>query len=396
MRGAPGGAGGVLSLSALRLGAVRVSLPVLDERRRGTRFLEQSARSVINPPESTGMEFWSVNPYVGCEFGCTYCYARFAHRYVAERARDAGHVDGAEFADLRGPHGWEAFERRIFVKRREDVLAALERDLPRVRRRAERERQSIAIGTATDPYQPAERRFRITRAVLERFRREWGFGVGIISKSPLVRRDTALLAELSRQHDLKVYVSLITVDEEIIRAFEPRSPMPHARLRPLRHLVDAGINAGLIVAPVLPGITDTADRIRALLVRARDAGARFAVPVPLRLYPAVREPFLPALERYAPGLVSRYLAAYRDAADAPEEYAAALRDRFERIAHEVGIPTSAESSGNARKPVEQMELWGDGARARADRAARRRPAPSSTADTTGRRARRRRSRSPRR
>lgn len=384
----------MLPLPALRVGAVRMSLPVLDERRRGTRFLEQSARSVINPPESTGMEFWSINPYVGCEYGCTYCYARFAHRYVVERARDAGLVDGKAFTDLRGERGWDAFERRIFVKRRDDVLAALARDLPRVRRRAERERQSIAIGTATDPYQPAERKFRITRAVLERFRREWGFGIGIISKSPLVRRDATLLAELSRQHDLKVYVSLITVDDEIIRAFEARSPLPHARLRPLRHLVRAGVNAGLIVAPVLPGITDTADRIRALLVRARDAGARFAVPVPLRLYPAVREPFLPALERYAPGLVGRYLAAYRDAADAPEDYAAALRDRFERIAREVGIPTSAEPSGNVRQPVEQMELW-SGQRGAVSAGAHP-PAPVSRGRTTARRARRRRSRSPRR
>lgn len=335
-----------------------MGLPVLDERRRGTRFFERAAGSIINPPESTGMGFWSVNPYVGCEYGCTYCYARFAHRYVVERARDAGQVDGAEFTDLRGPHGWEAFERRIFVKRRDDVLAALERELPRVRRRAETERQSIAIGTATDPYQPAERSFRVTRAILGRLEREAGFGIGIITKSPLVRRDLSLLAALSRRHDLTVHLSLITTDETVIRRVEARSPMPHARLRALRQLVDAGVNAGLIVAPVLPGITDTPERIRDLLVRAKAAGARFASPVPLRLYPAVREPFLPVLAEHWPGLAARYRAAYRDAVDAPHDYAAALKDRFRRIAATVGIPLAPERNGKARRAVRQLEIWG--------------------------------------
>lgn len=303
------------------------------------------------------MRFWSINPYVGCEFGCTYCYARFAHRYVVERARDAGQVSGVEFRDLRGPHGWEAFERRIFVKRKTDVLAALERDLPRVRRRAETGRQSIAIGTATDPYQPAERTFRITRAVLERLAGERGLGVGIISKGPLVRRDASLLADLAKRHELTVHVSLITVDEHIIRLVEARSPLPHARLRALRHLAAAGVNAGLIVAPVLPGITDTNERIRDLLVSAKAAGARFAVPVPLRLYPAVREPFLPVIERHWPELAARYRAAYRDAMDAPDAYQRALRDRFGRIAAELGIPLSAERNGNAWPAMRQMDLW---------------------------------------
>ncbi len=91
-------------------------LTVLDERRRGTRFVELPIASVLNSPTQTGMSFWSVNPYVGCEFGCSYCYARYAHQYVVERARDRGALPAAEFADYRGPHGWEAFERRIFVK----------------------------------------------------------------------------------------------------------------------------------------------------------------------------------------------------------------------------------------------------------------------------------------
>src|SRR5688572_2585813 len=142
---------------------------VLDSRLRGTKFVALQPRSVLNSPAQTGMGYWSLNPYVGCEFGCTYCYARYTHRYVVERAHDAGRITDAEFAEFRGTQGWEAFENRIFVK--EQILGALESDLRRYFKTQGPERpelEAIVIGTATDPYQPAERRFRLTRAVLER------------------------------------------------------------------------------------------------------------------------------------------------------------------------------------------------------------------------------------
>ena len=148
------------------------ALPVLDERLRGTKFVQLAARSVLNSPQQTGVDFWSLNPYVGCEFGCTYCYARYAHRYVVERAHDAGRLSTPEFREFRGPQGWEAFEQRIFVK--EGLLGALERDLQRYLRSAGASSGPMApivIGTATDPYQPGERRFRATRRVLERLAR---------------------------------------------------------------------------------------------------------------------------------------------------------------------------------------------------------------------------------
>src|SRR6266581_2893235 len=208
--------------------AIRPSLPVLDSRLRGTKFVSLTPKSILNSPQQTGVDFWSLNPYVGCEFGCTYCYARYAHRYVVERAHDAGKLDDAEFRDFRGPYGWEAFEKRVFVK--EGILAALDRDLQRFFRTAIRPygdtANTIVIGTATDPYQPAERTYKLTRAVLERLARYEGLSVGIITKSPLVARDADILRRLAEHNDIEILISLITVDVELIRAFEVRSPRP--------------------------------------------------------------------------------------------------------------------------------------------------------------------------
>ncbi len=336
-------------LPLLRLGQVRVSLPVLHRRRGGTLFVEQRARTILNPPESTGMHFWSLNPYVGCEFGCSYCYARFAHRYVVERARDRGQTL------LERGWGWEAFERVIFVKRRADVLAALDRDLPRIRRRNEGRRQTIAIGTATDPYQPAERKFAITRAVLGRLTSERGLHVGLVTKSPLVCRDIDLLRD-QRQHHLTVHVSLITTDERIVRAFEARTPLPHARFRALNKLVASQINAGLIVAPVLPGLTDSKGALRQLFRAAAAAGARFVHASPLRIPPAVRGPFFPVLERYFPDLAARYRRAYAQASEAPEDYRHALQKRVYDIARQVGLPLDTSLAASDSEPA-QLSFW---------------------------------------
>ena len=305
-------------------------LSVLDERLRGTRFVSLAPQRVLNPPSQTGMDFWSLNPYVGCEFGCSYCYARYAHRYVVERAHSAGKLTDAEFADYRGPHGWEAFERRIFVK--EQILGALESDLRRLP-----SGQTVVIGTATDPYQPAERRFRVTRAVLGRLAGCEGLSVGIITKSPLVARDVDVLRRLQERNALEVYVSLITVDADLVRTLEARSPLPAVRLRGLAKLTAAGINAGLIVAPVLPGITDDLPRLEALFSAAREAGARFIHAGPLRLYPAIRDRFLPLLEEHFPALADRYRAAYAGSGSAPRDYARALNRRIRKLQARFGF-----------------------------------------------------------
>jgi DNA repair photolyase len=326
-------------------------LAVLDERLRGTRFVSLAPQRVLNPPSQTGMDFWSLNPYVGCEFGCSYCYARYAHRYVVERAHDAGKLTDAEFADYRGPHGWEAFERRIFVK--EQILGALEADLRRLP-----SGQTVVIGTATDPYQPAERRFRITRAVLERLARCEGLSVGIITKSPLVARDVDVLRRLQQHNALEVYVSLITVDVGLVRTLEARSPLPAVRLRGLAKLTAAGLSAGLIVAPVLPGITDDVPHLEALFAAAREAGARFLHAGPLRLYPAIRDRFLPLLDERFPHLAARYRAAFATRSSAPRAYARALSRRIRRLQARFGFAVNdgMVDRYKSRLPVMQEEL----------------------------------------
>ena len=326
-------------------------LSVLDERLRGTRFVSLTPQRVLNPPSQTGMDFWSLNPYVGCEFGCSYCYARYTHRYVVERAHGAGKLTDAELADYRGPHGWEAFERRIFVK--EQILGALETDLRRLT-----EGQTVVIGTATDPYQPAERRFRVTRAVLGRLARCEGISIGIITKSPLVARDIDVLRRLGERNALEVYVSLITVDAALVRTLEARSPLPAARLRGLAKLTAAGVNAGLIVAPVLPGITDDLPHLEALFGAAREAGARFLHAGPLRLYPAIRDRFLPLLEQHFPDLAARYRAAYTGSGSAPRAYARALSRRIKRLQARYGFAVNdgMVDRYRSRLPVMQEEL----------------------------------------
>ena len=308
---------------------------MLDRRQRGTQFVALPFRSVLNSPQQTGMGFWSVNPYVGCEFGCTYCYARFAHQYVTERAQAGGAAAGAGAAPWRA----DDFERRIFVKAgAADVLAL-------TLRRARQSGHAIAIGTATDPYQPAERRFRITRGILERLAQVHGLSIGIVTKSPLVARDVDVLCRLAERSDVTIHVSLITVDAPLLRRIEVRSPAPHARLRALETLARAGLNAGLMIAPILPGITDDVPHLEALLRAAKDAGARFAGTVPLRMYGGVRRRFLPVVAQEFPALLPKYERAYDARQMLSPVYVAALKRRVTRLRRRIGIPAAPTTRG---------------------------------------------------
>jgi len=339
---------GLHVLPGVRVGEMRMmaTLPVapaeaawrvLGERRRGTRFLQLPVTSVLNSPATTGMDFWSVNPYVGCEFGCRYCYARFAHQYVTERAQ-AQHA----LADASAWHA-DDFERRIFVKAGAAEVLALTLRPARLSGRA------IVIGTATDPYQPAERTFRITRALLERMAQVHGLHVGIITKSPLVTRDIDVLRRLAERSRLTLHVSLIGVDAALVRRLEPRSPAPAARLRALEQLIGAGLHAGVMLAPVLPGITDNVPHLEALMRAARDAGAHFVRAEPLRLYPAIRRRFLPAVAEHFPHLVAKYESAFDARGIVRRDYAAALQRRMTRLRQKWGVSSGREEG--AAQPV---------------------------------------------
>ena len=309
-----------------------MSRVLLNQRRRGTRFVHLPIRSILNSPQQTGMGFWSLNPYVGCEFGCTYCFARFAHRYVVERGETgAGEVVWAD----------DEFERQVFVKREAPDVLALTLKPSRLGGAA------IAIGTATDPYQPAERRFLLTRRILERLAQFHGLNVSLVTKSPLVARDLDVLARLAERGRLTVYLSLISMDVPLIRKIEARSPMPQVRLRALEKLVQGGLHAGVMLAPILPGITDGVPQLLALMRAAKAAGAAFVHASPLRLYPAVRSTFLPAVARHFPGLRERYERSFDERGRVTETYERALERRVERLKRRTGFGGHERESGPA-------------------------------------------------
>jgi DNA repair photolyase len=269
------------------------------------------------------MGFWSLNPYIGCAFGCTYCYARYAHRYVVERAAAGQQELAVQLVELPP---WLAFERRIFVKHNAAHLlrATLERSRCGVARRL-RAGEVIAIGTATDPYQPVERRYRVTRAVLEVLAGEAGLAIGITTKSPLVTRDIDLLQHIAARSRLSVNVSLITLNRALARCLEPRAPTPEARLRAVQRLAAAGIDTAVNIMPVLPGITDKPTMLNKLIEAAARAGARRVHACALRLQATARQRYLPFIEEKFPALVARYRSAYAGSPELSERYRASLR-----------------------------------------------------------------------
>ena len=323
------------------------SLPVLDQRNRGTRFIGLPVSSVLNTPASTGMGFWSINPYVGCEFGCTYCYARDTHRWTMERrgggaAGQTGSNSTPEeitASEQTAPPprrpaalpAWEAFEKEILVKT--DVAEVLARTLNPARLAG----HSLVIGTATDPYQPAERQFRLTRRILEVLRSYHGLSIGIITKSTLVTRDLDLLQALAQRHEVTVNISLATADARLARLLELRSPVPSARLRALRRLTESGIHAGLLVAPIIPGVTDDWAGLARLLEAAKEAGARYVVGSALRLGPAARHRFLPFLTKEFPALAERYRRHYAGKDYASQSYQDALSRRLRLLKQTYGF-----------------------------------------------------------
>ncbi|HUF65366.1 MAG TPA: radical SAM protein [Gemmatimonadaceae bacterium] len=337
-------------------------LPMLEQQKDIT-YWSSPARSVLNGPETTGMGFWSINPYVGCAFGCAYCYARYAHRYVMERAAASERMAGGLDEAFRDMPPWLAFERNIFVKK----------NAPEVLRRTLRQGsdkhlnllkgEAILIGSATDPYQPAERRFRITRGILETIAEHEGLRIVIITKSPLITRDVDLLTRISRRSDLSVHISLITLNRELARRLEPRAPTPEARLRALERLRKADIDTSINCMPVLPGITDDPADLDALVKRVAEGGATRVAACALRLQSAARARYLPFIEQQFPHLAARYRRAYARDHEVSAGYRKGLSEFFERTCTKYGVRGSWRVEDDADEGLpesseEQLALLG--------------------------------------
>ena len=253
---------------------------IVDER-RCTEFRSLDSAELVNRLTDARMPFgWTVNPYRGCEFGCRYCYARPTHGYL-------GHANPEEF------------EQRIYVKRADDgrLVARL--------RKARESGEEVAIGTATDPYQPAEGRFGVTRSVLEAVRRVPGLRVGITTKSPAVTRDLELLRAIAASGELIVNVSIASTDAALLRRIEPRAPRPDLRLAAMAELTAAGVATRLFAMPVLPYLTDGEAELEALFHAAREAGAREAIWNVLFLRGETHGFFLEFIGREFPRLLAR-------------------------------------------------------------------------------------------
>ena len=270
-------------------------------------YREEQCRSALNRVK--GMPFeWSLNPYAGCAHRCTFCYVR-AFELRADRPAD------------------DRYGRSIRVKVNvADVLAA---ELSRPSWRRER----VAIGAATDPYQPAEGRYRLTRACIEALGRA-ATPFSIITRGPLIIRDLDVLADAARRTDVSVTFSVPTVDREVWRTTEPGTAPPRQRLRALAALVDAGIEAGVAMAPILPGISDRPEQIAEVVKAVRAAGAVSVWANLLYLRPGTKEHFLEALARDWPEELERYERLYTGRAYLPRAEVDPVRDRVRRLARE--------------------------------------------------------------
>ena len=280
---------------------------------------------------------WTINPYRGCEFACKYCYARYTHEFMEMR-------DGADF------------ERKIYAKQQSAWL--LRRDLKRVKPGEE-----IAIGTATDPYQPAERRYEITRAIMEELALHEGLSIGVVTKSQLVTRDIDLLKKISERNSIIIHLTVTTVNTELARKLEPRAPRPDLRLDAVKKLRESGIRAAVICAPVLPGITDSPSDLDKLMKAAKNAGAEYLYTNPLFLKPCSAKIFLPFVKEHFPHLYASYTVRYQDNAFVSPTYRKRLRTVMDRLARKHGMPDGAErrkkrvASVNAPRPGEQIKLF---------------------------------------
>lgn len=296
-------------------------MQVPEARRATVEYLEQPCRSAVNAVR--GMPFkWSLNPYMGCEHRCTFCYVR-AFEKRADRPSD------------------DRYGRSIRVKT--NIAAVLRAELARPSWKFE----PIVLGAATDPYQPAEGSYRLTRSCLQVLADAHN-PAGLITRGPMIVRDLDVLVELSRRAELGVTFSVPTLDDDVWRRTEPGTAHPRQRLRALSRLVAAGVRASVGMAPILPGLSDRPEQLEAVVRAARDAGAVSIWANLLYLRPGTREHFMEGLARHWPELVPRYEAEYAAGAYLPESRTRPVRQAVAALRARHGIAD--------RRPVRPVPL----------------------------------------
>jgi DNA repair photolyase len=301
------------------------------EAKRGTEYFLLPVRSILNHCDSERVPFrWTINPYRGCEFGCKYCYARYTHEYME--------LDGGEF------------ESKIFVK--QDAGALMERELAAENTRGEH----IALGTATDPYQPAEREFGATRAILEKMAAREGLILEITTKSNQIVRDIDLLQRIAGRSTVRVNMSVACMRARLARLLEPRAPRPDLRLEAVSKLRDAGIEVGVNAMPILPGLTDGEEDLDQLVRAVSESRAQWIAGGVLFLMPSSLKQFLPFLGQKFPRLLRRYQEWYGRGGYAPESYRQEIAARFENLRHKYGVGTRPAMPSRQPQYSPQMAL----------------------------------------
>lgn len=291
-----------------------------------TEYRPIQTRSMLSKVVSRrGLPFThAINPYRGCEFACRYCYARYAHEFLERTPED--------------------FERKIYMKQNGAWLLAQE--LARLKPGTE-----IALGTATDPYQPIERKQKITRSLLEVFARTSGFKLGIVTKSTLIARDIDLLTEIARRHKLTIAHTVTTMNVKLARTLEPRAPRPDLRMRTLASMREAGLRAGVLCSPLMPGITDSRRSIDAVARAAKAGGAKFFSAGPLFLKPCSLPTFFQFVAEHFPEQLAAYKKRYGTSAFVSVEYRKRVGELVQAICREDKLGSRYEDAAAGAQPI---------------------------------------------
>src|ERR1700730_4700297 len=319
------------------------SSPPAETRRNSTERPEYfllPVKSILNRCDSNRVPFeWTINPYRGCEFACKYCYARYTHEYLE--------LDGSEF------------EKKIYVKK--DAAPLLAQDISRKysyssERSEGMKPEHIAIGTATDPYQPAEREYGVTRSCLEELAKREGLSVSIITKSNQIVRDIDVLKKVAARSSLQIDITVTTLRPRLARLLEPRAPRPDLRIAAVKELHEAGLAVGVSASPLLPGITDGEGELEAVAAAAKEAGAQWFFFGGLFLMPFSAKQFRPFVREKFPRLARQYDQWYTRNGYAPEAYRRAANVRVARLRKQTGSASRPWVETARTTPCAQLSL----------------------------------------